>query len=235
MIQVRTIALVLSALTAGMLWVTPAGADDGDHAHEGEGSTTLAANPDGIKLDEGIFVTGAVVTPLAGGKPRVMVEYDAAVFVQSWMGSAYFCMECEQKDPPPELPVSRIDAAGSWAGELGNVTAYYATDGTTAYIAFAGLEAWTDPSAIPPPSSWFVPPVRVIDAFNGDAELIETQGTQLATSGPLPPDEGRDEGRDEAAAESNASRSSGPWPWVGAGAIAAAVVGGGLLLRRRRA
>ena len=227
MIRVRTIALVLSAFTAGLLWMTPAGADDSDHAAEGEVTTTPTSIPEGIGLDEGIFVSGAVVTPLSGGESRVMSEYEAAVFVQSWMGSAFFCLECEKTAPPPELPVFRIDAAGSWAGDLGNVTAYYATDGTTAYIAFAGIEAWTDPSAIPPPSSWFVPPARVIDAFNGDAELIETQGTQFATSVPVAPD--------EEAVGSNESRSSRPWLWVGAGAIAATVVGGGLLLRRRRA
>ena len=232
--RVRRVALLAGTVIAALtLASTPALAHDGeDDGHEGE-TTTPTSFPEGIGINEGIFVSGAVVslTPAGSGEPRTMDEYDAAVFVQSWLGAAFFSNPADAvKDPPAGLPIYRIDIAGTWNKEPGNVTAYYATDGTTPYIALPGLLVWNDPAQIPPPSQWFVPPLRVIDTFNGEGELIPTTGVEIATSVPTLPDE-------EAVSSPNGDASTSspaPWVWaVGAGVLA--LGGGGAWLRRRRA
>ena len=220
----RTVVVVLSAV-AVLLWAAPGGAQEDDHSDDG--STTSTSIPDGIGLDQGIFVTGAEVTPLEGGETRTMDELTAATFVQSWIGAAFFGAPGDVRDPDPSLPVSRVDVSGTWNGSPGNITAYYATDGTTPFIAFPGFIVWSDPAAIPPPENWFVPPERVIDAFNGDAELIETGGVTAATGTTTTTPE-------EAAADSDSSDSSSPWLWVaGAGVVIALAAGVAWALRRR--
>lgn len=200
--------------------------EEQDHAEE-EGPTTSFTIPPGIGINEGIFIEGAVVTPPDGGPTRTMDEYQAAVFAQSWMGSAFFGDPNDVLDPPADAPVYRIDIAGTWNHQPGNVTAYFAQDGDTPYIAFPGIVVWSDPLAIPPPSQWFVPPARVVETFQGEGELIDTSGREIATSIP-------GSGFDQAASGDGDGESDLPWVWIATGAGAALAAVGATALRRRR-
>lgn len=227
--RTRTMALILTVLAATLLgWTTSAAAQDDDHSDEQPGITTtpFSIPEEGIGIDQGIFVSGAVVTPLEGGETRTMDDYEAATFMQSWLGAAFFGSPGDVEDPPPDLPVFRIDIAGTWQNNPGNVTAYYATDGEVAYIGFPGFVVWTDPAEMPPPSNWFKPLPRVIDAFNGDAELLDSTGRELATSIPGSGGGGTSAG--------SSSETDFPWIWVAVGIGVAVVLAGAYVLRRRR-
>jgi hypothetical protein len=198
-------------------------------AQEGETTTTTIPVPDGaVPIGDGYSFTGATVTS-PDGTTREMDAYQAAVFVQSWLGQALFATDDIVKDPPPGLPVHRVDIEGQWgvSAPVGRVTVYFAVDGETPYVAFPQDQGVaTDPSAPPPePADWFMPLPRVVDAFNGDAELIDTTGTQQATSTTT---------TEEAAAGDGQDDDGSPWIWVAAGAAVVAVVGGFLLLRTLR-
>lgn len=205
-------------MIVSVLWPAPAAAHDEE---EHEEDPTELTTPDGaVGIGDGIFLTGATITS-PGEAPRSLDAYHAAVFVQSWLASAFFGTD-HAGDPPPELPVHRVDMTGTWTGTEGTVTVYYAVDGPTPYIAYGeGLVPRQQPFTPPPPSNWFKPPARVIEAFNGEADLIRTTGTQRA-SGEL----------DEQAASDGSD--SDKWIWA-AGAGLVAVIGGGFWLRRRRA
>ena len=196
-----------------------------------EGTTTTQAPAGAVDIGDGFEFTGAtVISP--DGTTRQMDAYHAAVFVQSWLGQAFFATEDLVKDPPPELPVHRVDIEGSWgsAPEPGRMTVYFATDGTTAYIAFPQTQdVVTDPNApAPEPADWFTPLPRVIDAFNGDAELIDTAGTFRATSTTTQEEQA-------AATDSDGQGDdSSPWIWIGAGVAVIVMVGGLVLLLRAR-
>ena len=200
---------------------------------DGSTNTTIPVPEGAVPIPEGAvpigdnfsFTGATVISP--DGTTREMDAYQAAVFVQSWLGQAFFATEEIAKDPPPGLEVHRVDIEGSWAGPVGRMTVYFAADGDTPYIAFPqNQDVVTDPNApAPEPADWFTPVPRVIDAFNGDAELIDTTGTQQATSTTT----------EEAAADSDGQDDDGsPWIWVAAGAAVVAVVGGFLLLRTLR-
>lgn len=231
--RTRPKALALAVLTVALLWsAAPSVAQDPD-GHDGEGGTTTPVSiPEGVGLDEGIFVTGAVVTPLDGGDTTRQDDYHAAVFMQSFLGTAYFGGPEVRRDLPPDLPIYRVDFSGTWVHTPGNVTAYYATDGVTPYISFTGFTVWTDPADAPPPTTWFAPPERAIHAFNGEEDLVPTTGTYVATSIP--------QGSSEEASPPGSSPGAGspgadaPWPWIAAGAAVLVVLAGVYRQRRRR-
>jgi len=185
--------------------------------------------PDGsVGIGDGIFLKEGVVIPPEREEPSSFDAYHTAVFVQSWLAAAFYGGQEIVQDPPPDLPVYRIDSTGEWSGNSGTVTAYFATDGTTPYIAFPGMVVWNDPSQIPPPSNWFVAPPRVIDAFNGVADLVPSLGVEAANSTTTLNDE-------KVAADSAGDGSSDTetWPWIVVAATALAGGSGALWLRRR--
>lgn len=220
--QVRVLMALIGLFVAVL--VAPAHAQDTD-----EPTIPRDAFPEQgpVPIGDGYAFTGAVVTPPDGGPVRTLDAYEAAVFVQSWLAQALFGNEDSLKDPPPDLPVHRVDIEGDWVAGVGRITVYFATDGTTPYIAFPQTQTVvTDPSAPPPePADWFTGRERIIDAFNGEAELIETTGTQQITSPTTTP------GSEEASAD---ERSNGLPPWVWGIGVAVAVIVAGLLLRWRR-
>lgn len=213
----RTLAGLVALLCTGIITASPVQAQDDGQAPD----TTLRELPGAVTIGNGFSFTGAVITPPAGEDPRTLDAYQAAVFVQSWLPTSIFGKDV-RKDPPPDLPVYQIDIMGNWAGPVGTITVYFATDGTTPYVAFPQDQpVATEPGGPPPlPADWFVPPARVIDAFNGDAELVDTAGTQTTTTTP-----------ESGGAPSDDSSTSSGWTWA---AIAAAgVVLVGLVLRWR--
>lgn len=217
-------------LIAGLAFVAVLGSAASAAAQdEGTTTTTVVATPEGaVPIGDGYAFTGATVMS-PDGTTREMTAYQAAVFVQSWLAQAIFGSEEMLRDPPPELPVHRIDVGGVWgSGPAGRVTVYFATDGDTAYIAFPQDQGVaTDPSTpVPEPSEWFVPLPRVIETFNGRGKLIETTGTQQATS-TTTEGSGSGDGSSEGDTEG--------WPWIAVGAAVALLVVGGLVLRSRRA
>ena len=143
------------------------------------------------------------------------------------LGTAATVRDASVAGPPDGVDVYRVDATGSWNGQEGTVTSYFATDGTTAYVSFPGLVVWTDPAQAPPPSQWFTPAAQAIAAFNGDAELEDTTGSQTATSIP-----GSNAPAETPTSDDDSSRSS-TWLLVGGGAVVV-LVGGVLWWRRRR-
>lgn len=201
-------------------------------AHEDPHEETEATTPEGaVGIGDGIFLTGGRITPPAGEAPRTMDAYHTAVFVQSWLATAFYGGSDILRDPPPDLPVHRVDSTGDWAGSTGSVTVYYATDGTTPYIAFPGLVIWTDESEVPAPANWFVAPPRVIDAFNGSADLVPSLGVETATSAPTTAVDAADDV--DAPIDDPSSDSTNPWPWVLVGATALGSAAGAVSLRRR--
>jgi hypothetical protein len=233
------IAVLFSTALAGVLVAGPAAAHDGDDDHEVSTSVTPPIEG-GVGIGDEIYLTGATITSPTGEPVRTLDAYHAAAFVQSFLASAFFGGPEIVRDPPPELPVHRVDVTGSWAGEVGTVTVYYTADGATPFIAFPGIIAWTDPTDAPPPSSWFMPPARVIDAFNGEAELLDTTGTQMATvsSTTAPAGASGDEaaGSAEATGAGDEGSDSSSLPVLPLGAaLVVLVAGGAVWMRRRRA
>jgi hypothetical protein len=198
-------------------------------AHEGPHEPTQATTPEGaVGIGDGIFLTEGVITPPAGEEPRTLDAYHTAVFVQSWLAAAFYGGPDLLKEPPAGLPVYRVDSTGDWAGSSGTVTVYYTTDGTTPYIAFPGMVVWSDPSEVPPPSNWFVAPPRVIEAFNGEADLVESLGVETATSVATAAPEGKEDALGDAGSDSTEA-----WPWAIVGVTAAGALAVGLWFRRR--
>jgi hypothetical protein len=198
-------------------------------AHEGPHKPTQATTPEGaVGIGDGIFLTAGSILPPAGEAPRTLDAYHTAAFVQSWLAAAFYGNPDAVNAPPAALPIYRVDSTGDWAGTSGTVTVYYATDGTTPYIAFPGMVVWTDASEVPPPSNWFVAPPRTIDAFNGVADLVESLGVETATS--VATTEPRGEQGALANADSDATEA---WPWALVGITAAAAIATGLWFRRR--
>ena len=217
LMRLRAALGLCTIVVAGLAMVVlpaPAGADDGEH----ESTTTTASDPGAVGIGDGLAFTGAVVTPLAGGESRTLDGYQAAVFVQSWLATGVYGNKSDiQKDPPAEAPVYRVDVTGNWGGPTGTLTVYFAIDGKTAYVSWPeNQEPSTVPTTPPPPSNWFSPPDRAVDAFNGTAKLVKTAGTVAAGS---TPDASLTEGL--AAADPKRDSTTSPLVWV---AVAAGFV-----------
>lgn len=218
--RARTIIILLALALIGLQPATPASAHEGEH----EEPPPSAVRSDAVGIGDGFYFTGAtVISP--GEAPREMDAYHAAVFVQSWLGTAFFGGDVGA-DPPPEVPVYRVAVAGDWGGAPGTIHVYFATDGTTPFIAFGeGLVPQPASADPPPPSNWFAAPPRVIDAFNGEADLVPTAGTQQAQSTPTEPVASPGE-------EDEGSSSSLAWVAIAGAAVLVAIW---FWLRRRRA
>jgi hypothetical protein len=192
-----------------------------------ENSTTTTSPPGGVAIGDGIVMTGAVITPPGTEPPRTFDAYHAAVFTQSWLAEAYWGNP-QVVDPPAGLPVYRVDITGKWGPVTGVQTVYYASDGKTAWLSWPQDQPVSPPpSTPPPPSVWWIGPPRVIDAFNGTAQLQQTTGVDQAAreaAGQLAPAESVSEGSDG---------SSLAWILVGVG-LAVVIVGGGMFLIHRR-
>lgn len=227
--RLRTGLLLLVFLGTALVPGMPASAQDGEP--DRQSTTTITAvpiPPNAVGIGDGLSFSGAVVmTP--GETPRELDAYQAATFVQAWLATAYFGGQDSLEDPPPELPVSRVDVTGTWATRrTGTGSVFVATNGTTIWISWPQTQEIVDGAVTSPPepTDWFRAPDRTIEAFNGTAELIETFGTNEATSSTTTPEE---------AAAGGSGGSSSSWAWPVAGAAVVALVGGGLWFRRRRA
>src|SRR5262249_25510239 len=123
------------------------------------------------------WYTGATVTPGDGSPPRTMNALQAAVFVQSWLGQAFF--GSRSSPPPPDVPISRLDVTGQWGqGQSGYPTVYYADDGVTVYLSSPNAPLTDQPADPPPPPEvWFNGQPRVRDAYAGTVGLLALAGT----------------------------------------------------------
>src|ERR687897_3380269 len=93
------------ALTMLLALAQPAHAQEDDHSDE-EQPTTPITGPDGsIGIGDGIFLTGATITPVDGGEPRTLDAYQAAVFTQGFLAQAFFGPPDIKREPPADLPV----------------------------------------------------------------------------------------------------------------------------------
>jgi hypothetical protein len=168
----RAIILAIGMIAATVLFAGPVRADSD------EPSTTNTTLPSGaVDIGDGFAFTAATITPLDGSAPRTLDAYHAAVFVQSWIGTAFFGQP-NIIDPPATAPVSRVDVTGSWGVLSGYMVVYYATDGTSVWISFPDGQtpSPTPPASPPPPTVWFVGTQQVLDAINGTATLVPTAG-----------------------------------------------------------
>jgi hypothetical protein len=191
------------------------------------GETTTTAPAGGVGIGDDFFFTSAVITTPGEAAPRTFDAYHAAVFAQSWLGEAFFGKPTKQ-DPPATLPVSRVDLTGTWGNLTGTMSAYYASDGTTAWLSFPdGQTPVNGPLNPPPPSNWFIGSENVIPAFNGTATLIPTVGANEATSIPHAAAPG------ESRTGSSGSSSSAIW-WVLVAGLIIVGVGAFIVFRRRR-
>ena len=219
--RVRLVVILSSLLLAGLLLGAPAGAQ----VVGGETTTTAPAGRVGI--GDNFWFTSAVITTPGESAPRPFDAYQAAVFAQSWLGEAFFGHP-EKQDPPPTLPVSRVDITGTWGDLTGTMSVYYASDGTTAWLSFPdGQTPVSGPVTPPPPSNWFVAPPKAIAAFAGTAPLEETVGVNEATSVPQA-------APGEAPSGSRGSSSSAIW-WALLAVPVLVAVGAFIVIRRRRA
>jgi hypothetical protein len=214
-------------MTATTAFAPVASAERGgdDHDHELPPTSTT---PGAVGIGDGLAFLGAVITT-PGQPPREMNAYQAAVFVQSWVSEALFGSP-DRTPPPAELPVSRVEVTGDWAAAgTGQITVYYASDGTKAWIAYPeGQLPATAPTTPPPPGNWFVAPSRAIAAFNGEGELGETLGVFNATSTPTT-------AGDERGAGDSGSELSPIWVVVVLAALLAGGLGWAVARSRRRA
>lgn len=226
--RARSIIMLLGAILGALVWASPAFAHD-DPDHEPVTPTTPVP-PGAVSIGDGFAFTGAVVYPPAEAPTTTWDADRTAVFVQSWLGESIFGTPNVQ-DPPPELPVHRIDITGTWAFTPGILTVYYATDDVTAWVGLpADQTATPAPARTPEPSGWFVGDPRVIGAFNGTEGLIQTAGVAAATTTTTEPGVAPEEA---VGPSSDDSGSEPPWDLIALGAVALAG-GGGLVLRRRR-
>src|SRR4051794_3056489 len=116
---------VLFFLTLGVVvvvGVAPASAQQ-DSDEPAPTATTVPANA--VSIGDGFWFTDATITPGDGSPTRTFDAYHAAVFVQSWLGAAFFGTP-EISNPPATAPVSRIDVNGNWGGGSGYQTVYFA-------------------------------------------------------------------------------------------------------------
>jgi hypothetical protein len=221
--RIRAIAVVLGLVLAGLLFAPPATAQE----HDDEAPPTSLVKPPGsVSIDSELAFTEATVTTPAEPAPRTFDAYHTAVFVQSWLPYAFFGQNVVKQDPPLEVPVYRVDMVGTWGGVyapgLTPQTVYYATDGTTAWLSYPQNQPVTGPpQEPPPPSDWFVGPPRVIEAFNGTAQLEETLGLHEQTP-------------NTEAAESTGDSSSFIFWWVLGCVVLVAAVASFFFIRRRR-
>jgi len=210
-------ALALLCVAAAAVALAPSAS-----ASETQTSTTL---PAGTGIGDGLYFTSAVISTPGDPAPRTLDAYHAAVFVQSWMGEAFFGKP-QFQDPPAGLPVYQVDVTGTW-GEVagtGVQTVYYASDGTTAWLSYPQGQVVTATQASPPPpEKWFIAPARTIEAFNGTATLIDTAGVVQATTPRTAP---------PAASDSGGSGSGLKYGLIIA--LVVLVLGGGMMLYRRR-
>jgi cobalamin biosynthesis Mg chelatase CobN len=186
--------------------------------------------PTATPIGNGLAFTSAVITSPADPNPRTMNNYQTAVFVQSWLPTALYGKP-EIENPPANVPVYRVDITGTWGsqpGLTGKQTVYYASDGTKAWVSYPQNQDVTMTPTEPPPgpATWFVPPHRVIDAFNGTAQLVETSGVDNANN---------PAGQVVKQPDSSGSSST---PWIVyaivVGAAVVIIVGGVMFFRRRR-
>ena len=128
-----------------------------------------------MPINPGLAFTGAEITTNGSTATRHLDAYQAAVFVQAWIGTAISGKVTHER-PPANAKVSRVNVTGSWngVGDLSTRTIYYASDGVHAWIA-------ADPAGNASPDFW-VAPARTIEAFAGTAKLIPTLGTESETS-----------------------------------------------------
>jgi MYXO-CTERM domain-containing protein len=179
-----------------------------------------------VAIGDGIFLTGAVITPLGEGEPRTLDAEQAGALAQTIIAQAFWGPAGIKQDPPPDLPVYRIELSGDFAGVVGVLTVHYTDDGTTPYVAFPGLVITPEPIDPPPdPENWFTVPRLAMDAFNGRGELADTSGrlSSPATTTPLAAEDASDGGSD-----------SSVLPIALAAGVAVLAVGGLWALQRRR-
>ena len=222
------VGLVLSGvLLAGLASGWPVVAQAADE-------TTTTADPLAgmVGIGDDYYFSGAVITPADGSAVRSLSAYQAAVFAQSWLPTAFFGGPDIVRDPPPDLPVTRVDISGQWGvpGDLGVTTVYYATGPGQVYVGWPQNQprAAAPGEPPPPPGNWFLAPARVTDALEGKADLVETAGTQAADDYLTATTEAGPQGADTESGEGA----------DGAVRVAAAVAASGVLIalvwRRRR-
>jgi hypothetical protein len=176
--------------------------------------TTPTTLPGATAIGDNYAFTGASISSPADPTPRTFNGYQAAVFVQSWLPTAFYGKPA-LRDPPANVPVYRVDVTGTWGGTppaAGTQSIYYASDGTNAFVSYPQQP---DPSTTPDPpagSVWFVAPARTMDAFNGTAKLVETAGVQAANTPRT------------AQTPNDSGSGSSSTPWVLYGVLAAAAV-----------
>jgi hypothetical protein len=229
----RLVALLLIVLGLVLIPSTIALAQTDSSTPGSSTSTTavppISIPPDGVDIGGGNKTTGAVITVNGdASSSRTLNAYQAAVFLQAWLPYALVAQNPVLEDPPAQLPVYRVDLTGTWGngGPTGAVAVYYASDGTKAWISFPNDQPPApEPISPPPPSHWFVAPQRTIDAFNGTATLVETQGVNAATASTLPPG--------EAKTSSGSSSSTAIWVALLVGLVIVLLVGGFIMRRRR--
>lgn len=218
----RARAVVVGVACVGLLVAGSLVEPSGPTAWAAATTSTTATTPASVEVSAGFAFRGAVITG-AHTATRRLNAYQSAVFVQAWIGDAFFGKPKHEKIPA-HVAVYRLDVTGTWGGggEFTTRAVYYASDGARAWIAFPSPQI-TPPTGAPARLDWFVGPPRLIQAFAGTAKLIPTAGT--GASGPNP-----------AAPAEPAGHSGGgaAWPWIVGVVTTVAAVGGVLGWRRRR-
>jgi hypothetical protein len=230
---IRTFVILVGIALGAAVFAPPAhaGSDAAPTTTPTTAAPVTTATPPGVGIGDGYYFTGAVITT-PGAANRTLNAYQAATFVQSWLGEAVWGQPTMQ-NPPADLPVSQVDISGEWAaGGVGVLTVYFVSDGNGhSWINFPQNQVPTTATTTPPaPEKWWIPPPHAIDAFNGTGKLEETLGTYTATSVTTPtPATGS-----AASSSSGSSGSSNLWIWAVVGSIGIVLIGAGIVIRSRR-
>jgi hypothetical protein len=216
------VGLALFAVSCGFALLVVPMAGSATAAPNDTTTTTL------VTISGDFAFSGAVITGPGLSKPRTLNAYQSAVYMQSWLGSLYSGVPVTRRNPPPALPVYEVDVTGNWGGSVETRSTFYASDGRRVWIAFPSLAPITSTPGTRPNviRGWFVALPRVRQAFAGTAKLVETGGTQSATTTTTTPGSARTH---------RASSDRGVGLAIGLATGAAALAGIGVWLVRRRA
>lgn len=219
---VRTFVLLVAILLAANLAPTAA---------QNFADRVLVDTPqldDTVGTDDLLYIARATITPPDDGPTRAVDVCDAAIFVQSWFGTAIFG-DAIPGTPPADAPVYRVDVEGDRAGTVGYVTGHHAEADATPNITYRQVPISPEQADPPPPQDpWFKSIEQVIDAFTGEAQLVRSQGVIEASSNTTPGASSTETAARAADPGSDADSSSPPGVWVVA---AAGATGVGLAVR----
>jgi hypothetical protein len=106
------------------------------------GAATTTTNATGLAANEffnGVTVVGPATVTTPGSPSRQLSANQTAAFMRSWL-PASAVQQIPNEKPPPCLPVSTIRFTNEFGGQKTPTTAWFASDGSTAWVGMPKQE-----------------------------------------------------------------------------------------------